>query len=75
VGPGLRRDAVFLEQPMTEILLADTPALPPPDEPAQRPVVTLAPGGQRRAEGGHPWIYSNEIAMDAAAKALPPARS
>ncbi|HEX9534553.1 MAG TPA: class I SAM-dependent rRNA methyltransferase [Stellaceae bacterium] len=29
-------------------------------------------GRHRRAEGGHPWIYSNEIAMDAAAKALAP---
>jgi 23S rRNA (cytosine1962-C5)-methyltransferase len=47
--------------------------LPPAaDDPAQRPVVTLVPGGQRRAEGGHPWIYSNEIRMDAAAKALAP---
>src|SRR5205823_4510884 len=41
------------------------------DDPARRPVVTLLPGGHRRAEAGHPWIYSNEIAMDAAAKALP----
>src|SRR5437762_587206 len=40
------------------------------DDPARRPVVTLLPGGHRRAEAGHPWIYSNEIAMDAAAKAL-----
>src|SRR5207249_7035218 len=37
----------------------------------RRPIVTLLPGGHRRAEAGHPWIYSNEIAMDAAAKALP----
>jgi 23S rRNA (cytosine1962-C5)-methyltransferase len=36
-----------------------------------RPVVTLLPGGHRRAEGGHPWIYSNEVQMDAAARALP----
>ena len=34
--------------------------------------VTLLPGGHRRAEGGHPWVYSNEMRMDAAAKALPP---
>jgi 23S rRNA (cytosine1962-C5)-methyltransferase len=40
------------------------------DDPARRPVVTLLPGGHRRAEAGHPWIFSNEIAMDAAAKAL-----
>ena len=42
------------------------------DDPASRPVVTLLPGGHRRAEGGHPWIYSNEVQMDAAAKALAP---
>ncbi|MGE5271478.1 MAG: class I SAM-dependent rRNA methyltransferase [Thiohalocapsa sp.] len=42
------------------------------DDPAARPVISLLPGAQRRAEGGHPWIYSNELAIDAAAKALPP---
>lgn len=42
------------------------------DTPASRATITLQPGRQKRAEGGHPWIYSNEIAMDAAAKALPP---
>ena len=43
-----------------------------PDDPAVRPAVTLLPGRERRGEGGHPWIYSNEVRMDAAAKALPP---
>src|SRR6202023_998615 len=42
------------------------------DDPARRPVVSLLPGGHRRAETGRPWVYSNEIAMDAAAKALLP---
>ena len=42
------------------------------DNPASRATITLQPGRQKRAEGGHPWIYSNEIAMDAAAKELPP---
>jgi 23S rRNA (cytosine1962-C5)-methyltransferase len=41
------------------------------DNPQTRPTITLLPGRQKRAEGGHPWIYSNEIAMDAAAKTLP----
>src|SRR5258708_39511131 len=41
------------------------------DDPVRRPVVTVLPGGHRRAEAGHPWIYSNEVSMDAAAKALP----
>jgi 23S rRNA (cytosine1962-C5)-methyltransferase len=42
------------------------------DDPAGRPQITLLPRFHRRAEGGHPWIYSNEIVMDAAAKALAP---
>src|SRR5215469_14444359 len=42
------------------------------DDPTSRPSVTLLPGGHRRAEGGHPWTYSNEVRMDAAAKALAP---
>jgi 23S rRNA (cytosine1962-C5)-methyltransferase len=42
------------------------------DNPAERPTVTLLPGHQKRALHGHPWIFSNEIQMDAAAKSLPP---
>lgn len=42
------------------------------DDPKTRPGISLLPGRHRRAAGGHPWVYSNEIAMDAAAKALPP---
>jgi 23S rRNA (cytosine1962-C5)-methyltransferase len=38
---------------------------------AARPAITLKPGEQRRLRAGHPWVYSNEIVMDAAAKALP----
>src|SRR6185437_7867925 len=41
------------------------------DDPATRPVVTLLAGHHKRAQQGHPWVYSNEIAMNAAAKALP----
>ncbi len=37
-----------------------------------RPRVKLQPGGDKRAMLGHPWIFSNELAMDAAIKALPP---
>ncbi|MGA2089066.1 MAG: RlmI/RlmK family 23S rRNA methyltransferase, partial [Stellaceae bacterium] len=37
-----------------------------------RPVVKLQPGRNKRVESGHPWVYSNEVAMDAAAKALIP---
>jgi 23S rRNA (cytosine1962-C5)-methyltransferase len=42
------------------------------DDPARRPIVTLQPGFHSRAESGHPWIYSNEVVMDTAAKALMP---
>ena len=36
------------------------------------PQVHLLPGQDRRLRAGHPWAYSNELRMDAAAKALPP---
>jgi len=42
------------------------------DSPSDRPTVTLLPGHQKRALHGHTWIFSNEIQMDAAAKALTP---
>jgi 23S rRNA (cytosine1962-C5)-methyltransferase len=42
------------------------------DDPKTRPTITLQPGRHKRAAAGHPWVYSNEIVMDAAAKALPP---
>jgi 23S rRNA (cytosine1962-C5)-methyltransferase len=37
-----------------------------------RPLLRLLPGRDRRVKAGHPWAFSNEIAMDAAARALPP---
>jgi 23S rRNA (cytosine1962-C5)-methyltransferase len=37
-----------------------------------RPIIRLQPNRDRRASHGHPWVYSNEIAMTAEAKALPP---
>jgi 23S rRNA (cytosine1962-C5)-methyltransferase len=52
--------------PMTQ------PDFVPGGEPASRPTIHLIPGGHRRAVMGHPWIFSNEIRMDAAAKALAP---
>jgi 23S rRNA (cytosine1962-C5)-methyltransferase len=35
------------------------------------PTLRLHPQKHRRAQAGHPWIYSNEIVMDEAAKKLP----
>jgi len=37
-----------------------------------RPLIRLLPGRDRRVKAGHPWAFSNEIAMTLAAKALPP---
>jgi len=37
-----------------------------------RPSVILLPGRDRRAAGGHPWVYSNEVRMDAGVKGLVP---
>jgi 23S rRNA (cytosine1962-C5)-methyltransferase len=34
------------------------------------PTIRLQPGHHKRARYGYPWVYSNEIQMDAAAKAL-----
>ena len=36
------------------------------------PKLSLLAGQDRRLRSGHPWIYSNELKMDAAAKALEP---
>jgi 23S rRNA (cytosine1962-C5)-methyltransferase len=35
-------------------------------------LIRLAPGGDRRVKAGHPWAFSNEIAMSPALRALPP---
>ena len=42
------------------------------DHPTSRPAIALLPGRHKRAEGGHPWIYSNEVRMDPATKELAP---
>ena len=39
---------------------------------SKRPTLSLKPREGRRARLGAPWIFSNEVQMDAAAKALPP---
>lgn len=38
---------------------------------ARLPTIPLLPGRQKRVLGGHPWVYSNEVQMDTAAKAVP----
>ncbi len=42
------------------------------DAPKGYPQVFLVPGGDKRASRGHPWVYANEVRMDAAAKTLSP---
>src|SRR6202035_2139502 len=56
----------------TATMLAAPAGAAESDDLARRPVVTLLPGGHRRAEAGHPWIFSNEIVMDMTAKGLAP---
>ncbi len=36
------------------------------------PIIRLSPGKDRRVASGHPWAYSNEIAMNPETKALSP---
>jgi 23S rRNA (cytosine1962-C5)-methyltransferase len=36
------------------------------------PALRVKPREERRVKGGHPWIYSNELELDPAAKALAP---
>lgn len=36
------------------------------------PTIKILPGEDRRLRGGSPWLFSNEIRMDEAARALPP---
>src|SRR6476660_7586947 len=36
------------------------------------PRLHLQPRAQRRLQSGYPWVFSNEVKMDPAAKALPP---
>lgn len=43
-----------------------------PHSAPSRPTVRLQAGRHKRVQHGHPWIYSNEIQMDNAAKAIPP---
>ncbi len=42
------------------------------DPPDHRPLIRLLPGRDRRVKSGHPWAFSNEIAMTPEARALPP---
>ncbi|NIA71271.1 class I SAM-dependent rRNA methyltransferase [Pelagibius litoralis] len=43
-----------------------------PASSARLPSITLKPQGVKRLRRGHPWVYSNEVEMNAAAKAVPP---
>jgi 23S rRNA (cytosine1962-C5)-methyltransferase len=37
-----------------------------------RPLIRLNPGADRRIKSGHPWAFSNEVAMTPALRTLPP---
>src|SRR5438874_11805764 len=50
-------------------------ALPGPQPAYKQPAmrsITMRPEAHKRFTTGHPWVYSNEIVMDAAAKAIEP---
>jgi len=38
----------------------------------KRPRLSTQPGKHRRADSGHPWIYANEVVLDAVTKAIKP---
>ncbi len=40
--------------------------------PTERPLLTLKSEGARRLHQGGPWVFSNQVAMDAEAKSLEP---
>src|SRR5688500_13686638 len=40
--------------------------------PSSYPTIRILPGQDRRFRNGSPWLFSNELPMDAEAKALPP---
>jgi 23S rRNA (cytosine1962-C5)-methyltransferase len=42
-----------------------------PPEPAARPLLRLNPGAGRRLKSGHPWAFSNEIAMKPEYRQMP----
>ena len=44
----------------------------PRTAPSARPVLRLRPKEGRRVKSGAPWVFSNELALDTAGKALPP---
>ena len=39
---------------------------------SKRPVIRLRPREGRRVKSGAPWVFSNELALEASVKALPP---
>lgn len=41
-------------------------------KPCVRPILRLRPKEGRRVKSGAPWVFSNELALDAAGKSLPP---
>src|SRR5262249_2182350 len=45
-------------------------SVPGPAPTSARPTIVLKAGEHKRVLTGHPWIYSNEVIMDAAAKTL-----
>ncbi len=71
-GPGPRRKSAA--SAAAEGSSAESPAHSPVLAPAGGPAlprIFLEAGRDHRLVHGHPWVYSNEVRMDADAKALP----
>ena len=57
---------------LRRMIESETPPASPAAPATARPDVHLIPGRDKRLRLGHPWVYSNEIRMGAAERALPP---
>jgi 23S rRNA (cytosine1962-C5)-methyltransferase len=70
-GPAVSAALGDMPTPMRPVVVEQTAATSAPaaDDPASRPSITLKLA-HKRAQSGHPWIYSNEVGMDAAARAI-----
>jgi len=67
VGPAMTPSAPTEAGPAAPLDTAPTPAAS-----HAVPVIRLKPGAHKRLARGYPWVYSNEIEMDATAREAPP---
>jgi len=68
-GSGDRRDPRRGSRGQRPLALLPPSAYP---APMDAPLIRLLPGRDKRVRAGHPWAFSNEIAMGPEVRALPP---